>query len=550
MVKELKIPARRESTSLGTEFIEAALKQNGMKHESIYRSVVAAEEMLALMAQHAPGGETFLRIRIRMKKQSARIFLSAPGSEFSILNAESAKQGVDLNALDDEQEAAIRGLMLNALSDLIQLRHVRGINRAEVQVGEKSRHQASFTLLCMLGGLLLGALLRLLPVPVMSFVSTNILSVISTLFLNAIKMLVVPLVFFSVADSVTGFSDLKVFGRIGGKVMGLYLFTSVVAFLIGVMMIAVFQPGDPSLQSSVIELAESSNIQTTEAMTLPQIITGIVPSNMIGAFLNADMLQIIFLSLITGIASGMLGKYTESVQSFLKAGNVLFSRITKIVVGAAPAAVACIMANMALKIDAGSLGALALLLVCAVLGIGVLFAFYALLLRVLGHKSPKQFLKKFRPALLMGMSTMSSNASMPSVMECVRDMGVSPQLYSFSIPLGSTVNMDGATIFYTVVIMFMMRVFGIPMTPAVFMALFLNVLLMSAATPGIPNATVVMLALLFTQFGIPAGAAAFILGYNSLVSIIRVPSNITGDAVVALIVASNEGMLDEEMFNR
>lgn len=237
------------------------------------------------------------------------------------------------------------------------------------------------------------------------------------------------------------------------------------------------------------------------------------------------------------------------MQNFLRAGNALFSRITKMLIRTTPVAVACIMANMALKLDAGSLGALMELLVCAVLGIGILFCFYCLLIAVLARKSPKQFLKKFRPALLMGMSTMSSNASLPSVMECVKDMGVSPKLYSFSIPLGSTINMDGATIFYTVVILFMMRVFGIPMTAATFAALFLNVLLMSAATPGIPNTTVVMLALLFTQFGIPAGAVAFILGYNSLVSIVRVPSNITGDAVVALIVAANEKMLDEKQFN-
>lgn len=549
MVKERKLLAREDQIGEGIEFLEAALKDSDIDRSKANRCVVASEELMKLLIRHAPGEDTVIKIGIRIRKKDVFISLSAKGSEFSLASAESAKLGLDIEAADEEQEEIIRNMLLHALSDSIQLRHTRGVNRAEIRTGEKSNHQATFTLVCMVLGLVLGALLRPLPASVTTFVSTNVFSVVSTLFLNAIKMLVVPLVFFSVAESVTGFTDLKVFGRIGGKVTGLYVFTSVVAFFIGILMIVVFRPGDPSLKNMIMEMAEASSIQPAEPMSLPSIITGIVPSNIVGAFLHADMLQIIFLSLITGIASGMLGKYTETVQNFLRAGNALFSRITKMLIRTTPVAVACIMANMALKLDAGSLGALMELLVCAVLGIAILFCFYCLLIAVLARKSPKQFLKKFRPALLMGMSTMSSNASLPSVMECVKDMGVSPKLYSFSIPLGSTINMDGATIFYTVVILFMMRVFGIPMTAATFAALFLNVLLMSAATPGIPNATVVMLALLFTQFGIPAGAVAFILGYNSLVSIVRVPSNITGDAVVALIVAANEKMLDEKQFN-
>ena len=546
MFKELKIQANEENIGKGVEFIEQALNESGIDRSQANRSLLTVEELLHLMMQHAPGKETVIKIGVRMRKQHAVISLSARGSEFSIPNTGSAN--LDLAGMDEEQEAAIRNLLLNAFSDSFHLRHVRGFNRAELRVGEKKSNQASFTLACMLIGLLLGVLMRPLPTAFSTFVSNNVFSVVSTLFLNAIKMLVVPLVFFSVADSVTGFTDLKVFGRIGGKVMGLYTFTSIVAFFIGVLMIVIFHPGDPSLRDTVVAMAKTTNIQPAEAMTLQQVIIGIVPSNFLGAFVNADMLQIIFLSLIIGIASGMLGKYTEGVQNFLKAGNALFSRITKFLTATTPVAVACIMANMALKLDAGSLSALMTLLVCGVLGMAILFAFYCLLLVVLTRKSPKQFLKKFRRALLMGMSTMSSNASMPTVMECVDDMGVSPKLYSFSIPLGSTINMDGATIFYTIVIMFMMRVFGIRLNFATFAALFLNVLLMSMATPGIPNATIVMLALLFTQFGIPAGAVAFILGYNTLISIIRVPANIAGDAVVAFSVANNEGMLDEEKY--
>lgn len=548
MVKELKIPADISHIGEGLEFVKTLLKECNAEENEVYRSVMAAEELLLLLIQNAPDNKTSVRIRARTRKQYAEISLSAKGSEFALSGTESAKFGVDMAGMDEEEEAILRGLLLNKLSDIIDLRHVRGINRAEVYVGEKSGQKASFTLFCMLGGILFGVLLRFLPEITSVFISKYVLSVVSTLFLNVIKMLVVPLVFFSVADSVTGFNDLKVFGRIGGRVFALYTFTSIVAFFIGALMIVIFKPGDPSIKGVVMEMAENSDIIPAEGMTLPEIITGIVPSNLFAAFLNADMLQIIFLSLVTGIASGMLGKYTESVQYFLKAGNALFTRITKIFIAATPIAVACIMANMALKIDAGSISALIMLLVCGVLGMLLLFGFYSLLLKVLAGKSPKQFLRKFRPALLTGMSTMSSNASLPQVMDCVRDMGVSPKLYSFSIPLGSTINMDGATIFYTIVIMFMMRVFGIEMNAASFLLLFLNVLLMSMATPGIPNATIVMLALLFADFGIPAGAVAFILGFNSLISIIRVPSNITGDAVVALIVASKEGMLDEKKY--
>ena len=549
MTKELTIQARNNDIGKAIDFIQSALKESDVERSKAYRSTLVIEELLALMIQHAPGEEASVRIRVHNKKKYAGITITARGSEFSLSNTESAGLAMDFEAFNDEQESAIRAMLLNAYSDSAQLRHVRGMNRAEVYAGEKTGRQHSFTLLCMVLGLALGAAMRLLPATVSGFISTNIFSVISKMFLNAINMLVVPMVFFAVAASVTGYTDLKAFGRIGGKVLRLYLFTSLMAFFIAVAVMKVFHPGDPSLQNAVLTLAETSRIQAADPMTLPKVLIGLVPSNFVGAFVNGDMLQIIFLSLITGLVSGKLGEYTEGFQRFLRAGNTFFTQITKIFFSVTPAAVFCIMANMTLKVDADSLNALIMLFVCTAAGILVLFGFYALLLAVLGRKSPMQFLKKFRHALLMGMSTTSSSASLPAVMECVRDMGVSPKLYSFSLPLGNIVNMDGMTIFFTVSVMFMMRVFGVHMNAAMFIALMLNVLLIAAATPGIPNASIVMLALLFTQFGIPAGAVAFVIGYDTLIRILRAPSNITGDAVVTLIVAANEGMLDEEKFN-
>lgn len=550
MVKELKIASKTENIAAAVEFVEAALRESGIERRSVNRSAVAAEELLVLMVQHAPDEESIIRIRVKLRKKRAVIRFSGRGSAFSLEDTESAMLGLDMAELDDEQEAAIRGMLLNGLADSLRVQHTRGINRAEIRADGVPNRRRNNMLCYAAAGLVLGLVLRLLPEAVSGFVSVNILSVLTALFMNAIRMVIAPLVFFSIAESVAGFSDMKAFGRIGSKIMGLYLFTTMTALCVGFGMSMLVHPGDPSLQEAVLAMSGVLEIEPAAALTIPEIITGIVPSNLLAAFLNADMLQIIFLGIVMGAASGMLGEHSEGVQNFLHAGSALFGRIAGMVIQCVSAALVCIIANTVLSVDSSAVLALLRLLAASVGGMCLMIGCYTLLLVVVGRKNPITFFKKFRPAMLMGASTMSSNATMPVTMECMRKLGVSQKVYSFSIPLGATINMDGGSVDYMCMLLFMMRVFNVPLTMGNVTLIFINVALMSVATPGIPNATVAMLAMLFTQFGIPVGAAGFLLGYDIIADVARTVSNITGDAVVSTIVASSEGLLDDEVYHQ
>lgn len=549
MQKELRIPARAENIGGAAEFMEKALRECGIERKTLVRSTVAAEELLALLVQHAPNPETEIRLRVRQKKQRAKIQLSCRGSEFTLEDTESAELGVEMEGMDDEQQAAIRGLLLREFSGAIQIKHTRGINHAEVYADEKTRRSSNTTLLCMALGIVLGVVLRaVLPAAAAGWLSVNIFSLVSNLFMNAIKMVVAPLVFFSIAESMTGFADMRSFGRIGGKVMGLYLFTSVAAFWIGILMTTIFRPGDPALRDAVTAMAGSSDFQAVSTKTISDIVTGIVPSNLVGAFLNADMLQIIFLGIMVGFASGMLGEHTEGVQRFLRAGNALFLRVTDIIVRVLPAAALCAMANLVLNVEMSALLELVRMFVTMMCSLACMIGCYSMMMVVLGRRNPFPFLYKIRRAVLTAASTMSGSATMPVNMECLRDMGVSSKIYSFSVPLGATINMDGCCVDYGVVVLFMMRVFGIPLTAGSLLVLFLNVLLISVASPSVPGGTIAMMALLFSQFGIPVGAVSFVIGYETMVDMFLTASNVVGDAAVSAIVAASEGLLDDEKY--
>lgn len=545
MKKELKFTAQTENIAQAVDFIENALKLTVSEQKTVYKSTLAAEELLVQMIKNADSEQSIVTVQISVGKRRSRIGITCKGAEWKLEDLESLRTGIDISELEDEQAVMISHMLIRALSDDLKLRHSRGINFAQLNIRTAKAEHNKTVLLFMLSGILLGLLLRFLcPDAVCGFVSANIFSVGSTLFMNAVKMIVAPLVFFSIAESMMDFSDFKVFGKISGKILSLYFFTTAVAIGVGYAVFQLIQPGDPARMDAVMAVAGAAETQEAAALSMREILTDIVPKNLTSMFLSDNMLQIIFVAILTGIASSLLGEYSKPVQNFIKAASSLFSRMTNMILKLLPPATLCFMANAVLTTNAASVASLTEVLLVSFIALLVMILVYALLL-VIAKINPIRFFDGFKKAMLTAFTTASSSGTMPVSMKALDKMGVSPKIYSFSIPLGATVNMDGASICYVITVLYMMRIFGIQPDGGMLMSLFLSVMLLSIGTPGIPGAAVAMMALLFAQFGIPVGAVGFVVPLIMLLEYARTVANVTGDAVVTMIVAKSEGLLDE-----
>ena len=550
MKKEMKFSAQMESVGCAKTFIETTLSTVPLEQKKSLRYILAAEEMLIQMVEHADSEESIITVRIETGKRGAKITISCKGREWKLEKLDVLSRGLNLTQLEDDQASIISHMLLSSMSEKVKLRHSHGVNFGElsIEAGKSDRNNA--VLKCMLIGIALGLLLKFaLPDNVEDFLSVNVFSLCSTMFLNAIKMIVVPLVFFSIADSMTGFSDYKVFGKIGGKIIALYFLTTAIAIALAVGIFQLMKPGDPSQKDVVMAIAGNVETSGGNMLTIREMLLNIIPVNFAGAFHSGDMLQIIFLAVLVGIASGMLGGYSEPAQKFIRVANSLFSQIACIILKVLPLATLCFMANTVLTINLDSMTLLLHAFITQHIALLLMICVYCVMLAIT-RINPMVFLRKFKDAMLTAFTTASSSGSMPVVMKSLDDMGVSPKIYSFSIPLGATINMDGASIGYVVTLLFMMRIFGIPLDGSNLLSIFITVMMLSIGTPGIPGACIAMTAMLFTQYGIPAGTVGFVMPMILLSDYMHTMSNVTGDAVVTTIVAKSENMLDMQKMNK
>jgi Na+/H+-dicarboxylate symporter len=368
------------------------------------------------------------------------------------------------------------------------------------------------------------------------------------MFLNALKMLVVPVVFFCIASSVSGVSDIREYGRIGGKVLLFYTCTSFFAVLIGFLINFLIQPGaNVTLDLSTYSYSAAENAD----ISIIDTIVNIVPSSFVGAFTNMDMLQIIFLALLTGAAACKLdhGGDRQKVTECLNLCNRLFLKLASLVMLAIPLATFCAMALLVLTIDGDMVLALLKLVLGMLVGIGCMFVFYGLVFRLCTRQSPKHFFQKCIPNFLSFLTFCSTSAVMPQSLEtCTKKLGISPKISSFSMPLGSTINMDGTCIYLILSTLFLAAIYQVPVTGDMLLKLTVTIVILSMGAPPISGGGFICLSILVLQLGIPIESLGVLMGIDQLMSMCRTLINGTGDFTGTAVVASSEHMMDFDVY--
>ncbi|NKF51349.1 dicarboxylate/amino acid:cation symporter [Shewanella sp. WXL01] len=374
--------------------------------------------------------------------------------------------------------------------------------------------------------------------------SATYLKPIGTIFVNTIKMLIVPLVFCSLIVGVTSMQDTAKMGRIGFKSFVFYLGTTAFAMTIGLLVGHILQPG------AGLDLVQSGVDETVkQAPSLMETLINIVPTNPVAALASGQILQVIVFAVALGIALVLIGERGQpAIKVFESLAEAMF-KLTDMVMKLAPYGVFGLMAWVAGEYGLDML--LPLIKVIAAVYIGCVLhivGFYSAALVLLGKLNPVHFFKGISNAIVVAYTTSSSAGSLPASMKCANELGVNKKISSFVLPLGTTINMDGTALYQGVTALFVAQAFGIDLTWVDYVTIILTGTLASIGTAGVPGAGLVMLTLVLTTVGLPLEGVAIIAGIDRILDMARTTVNVCGDLTATTIIARSENELNVQQY--
>lgn len=378
-----------------------------------------------------------------------------------------------------------------------------------------------------------------------TYVVNGAFSVVGKLFVNALKMLVVPLVMFSLICGVCGIGDVRLLGRIGSKSFILYMLTTAIAIAIAISFAATLGIG------TGVDAASNATFTSKNAPPLSQVLTDIVPSNAFSAMAQGEMLSVIFFSIMLGISLLLVGRPAKSLVELIEVLNEVMMKMVTIIMNLAPYAVFCLlakaMANLGLELLVELVGYVATLIVALMFH---LFITLMVVLKLFSGLKVSTFLAKVRNLQIFAFSTSSSNATLPVTLRTVtKRLGVNNSVASFTVPFGATINMDGTAIMQGVATVFIANVYGVELGVTGYLTVILMSVLASIGTAGVPGVGLIMLSMVFSQVGLPIEGIGLIFGVDRLLDMVRTAVNVSGDAVVSCIVAKSEGKFDLDTYN-
>ncbi|KEI07494.1 dicarboxylate/amino acid:cation symporter [Clostridium botulinum] len=366
---------------------------------------------------------------------------------------------------------------------------------------------------------------------------------IGTLFLNLIKMTIVPLVFASLVVGASSIGDTKKLGRIGGKTMIFFFITTAIAIIVGLFLANILKPG---IGLSLNLPAETSKT-VTKAPSLAKTLLDIVPPNPLMGLGKGNMLQIIFFALVLGVGATKIGKKGEAFLKVCDSLAEIMYKLTEMIMSLAPYGVFALIVPVIAENGPSVL--LPLLKVIGVVYLGFIIhsvIAYSFSVTTFAKISPLTFFKKVSPATILAFSTSSSAGTLPLTMGIVKKkFGVSDGISSFVLPLGTTINMDGTAIYQGVCAIFIAQAYGIHLGPAQQLTILLTALLASIGTAGVPGSGFMMLMMVLSSVGLPLEGAALIGGIDRILDMGRTAVNVTGNAAASIVVAASEGELSE-----
>ncbi|WP_141706095.1 dicarboxylate/amino acid:cation symporter [Caloranaerobacter ferrireducens] len=397
-------------------------------------------------------------------------------------------------------------------------------------------------------GVFFGIILNKLPAGYIkdTIIINGILRLVGGIFINSIKMLVVPLVFVSLVVGASAIGDVNKLGRVGVKTIAFYLITTCIAITLALIVANIIDPGIGLDLSNVLK--KEPTIGTAKSFV--DVVIDMVPRNPIASLANGTMLQIIIFALLTGVTMALIREKAQPVIDIFNSLNEIMMKMVMIIMLIAPYGVFALITKTFATVGFDAMVPLLKYMIAVILTLLIHASLtYMGILGGLGKLNPLQFFKNFAPAMSVAFSTASSNGTLPVTIETVEQRcGVSKNIASFTLPLGATINMDGTAIMQGVAVIFISQVYGIDLSLQAFLTVILTATLASVGTAGVPGVGLITLSMVLQSVGLPVEGIALIIGIDRLLDMCRTVVNITGDAVCTIVVSKSEGEFDEEKY--
>lgn len=392
-------------------------------------------------------------------------------------------------------------------------------------------------------GLILGVIVGLL-MQSHAEIATNYIKPFGNLFLNLIKLIIVPLVFSSLITGVGSLGDITKIGRIGLKTFSYYLLTTAFAISIGLLLAKFLNVG-----AGFVITGEVAEQEVAEAPNFIDVLVNIIPANPLSSLVNGEMLQIISFALILGAGALAVGQKGVVIFDFFDAFAEVMYKVTSGIMKLAPYGVFALMVPVV-----ASQGADVLLPLLKVIFVTYLccalhmFFTYSLTVSTLGKMRISKFFKSIFPVWAMAFTTSSSSGTLPLSIKCAEDdLNISKPVASFVLPLGATVNMDGTAIYQGVCAIFIAQVYGIQLTMGQYLMIILTATLASIGTAGVPGGGLIMLTMVLKQVGLPLEGIALVAGIDRILDMARTSINVVGDLSCAVIIERGEKLREKRL---
>ena len=384
---------------------------------------------------------------------------------------------------------------------------------------------------------------ELLPQTVFNGIEKYLFNLGGQIFKNLLLLIVVPLVFFSLVSGISSLSNMVKLGSIASKTIMLYLMTTAFAVIIAIFFGWVFN-------ISGYEGEVGSFNAPSRETSLYDTVLRVFPNNIFGAFVENNMLGIVFISILFGIALNLTDDLTDKLSKNFEKLNIVFMKIVLIIMSFAPIGVFCLMGSYVMDHGLNIFGDLIqyVLILIFVLFFHLIFT-YSIILKIFANLNPIIFFKKMRNVALFAFSTSSSAATIPVTLKTVTDdLGVKKDVSSFVVPVGATINMDGTAIMQGLATMFIASTAGVDLSMIEYMQIVLLAMVASIGAAAVPSAGTITLALILSSLGLPLDAIGLILAVDRILDMIRTSVNVIGDSAIACIVGNSENLLNKEVF--
>ena len=527
----------RENLSDAQSEIEQQLSQLKIERKDILRTQLLVEEIFLRMVNNADVEQATIRV-VKNFFGNVQVKMSATGTPYDPL--------VEVFDIDEDDEEYYRKLILKANRQKMSWLHEKNRNVVTINVQSETNLQMKLTLGGMFGGLICGVFMKeIFSTETIKLFNDSLITPLNTMFLDALGLVIAPVIFFSVLCGVNGMGAGAGIGRVGSKLIGLYTSTSVIASIVGLFIAkSFFSSGVP--QVGTIVAAQSSEAYE---FSMTKFIVDIIPSNMVSPIADRNLLQVIFIAVFFGLALNALGNKAKLLQDFANVCNEFFTKLVGMIVFFVPMIAFFAMMQLASDTDFAmilTMGKLVVgLLICSV----AILLMYAILIRFVGKISPMPFLKKIPSLWAIPFATSSSAVTMPFTMNfCTKKLGVAEKISSFSIPIGTTVNMNGGCYYLPIVVIMFLKMYDVEVDLNAIIIILTMTLSLSVAGPAVPNASVIGILTITSTFGVPNDIAGLLFCISTVCERIVTCFNVTGDVASAVVLSRLENSTDEKIY--